>query len=130
MQEEKRLKQVIETLRLLAADCDTQTKVLPNYVHVPDEIALTFEDTYLLTNSLLQDKLITEDVKSELDTLNELFDQMNCRKELWTLDQLKFGEEWQQIRSVASRALKCMNRDIEIPNLFWLNYISTSDEVK
>lgn len=43
---------IIESLRLVASLSDVQFKSLPKFVKLPDEIALTYHDAYLLVPQL------------------------------------------------------------------------------
>jgi hypothetical protein len=53
------LTQLIQATQLLAADYETQHNQLPDFVHLPDELALIYEDAILLLDQIIQAELIT-----------------------------------------------------------------------
>lgn len=122
----KQFEMLIESIQLLAADYDIQIKVLPNFVHVTDEIALIFDDITPFFDTFFEDNLINMEIRGELDNLNRLLEQMSSKKELWNLTSLKVADEWQNIRSIAVRILKMFGKEKQVPNLFWLQFIPGS----
>ena len=77
------LNMLIQSLQLLAASYEQQVKALPAFVDVPDEVALTFsEETFLFTDSLVKEGLITIYQQAELKQLDALLDQMSDNKNL------------------------------------------------
>jgi hypothetical protein len=117
------LRMLIESVRLLAADHETQIKQLPDFVHVPDEIALTYHDCFLLAPQIKEAGLITAEQFAKLAKLDKMLEDMSEDKRLWTLDALSAEEQWQQIRIVARDVLESFDATMQPPNLFWINYI-------
>jgi hypothetical protein len=105
---ELHLRLLVEALQLVASDADVQVASLPNFVHVPDEIALTYWEAYQLTDELESKRVITPDLKAEMNRLNAHFDAMSLDKSLWTLDQLAMSPKWEETRVLARSILKRM----------------------
>lgn len=60
------LNKVIQSVQLLTADYEQQVSALPDFVHVTDEIASTFEETYALVDDLVNEELITSEQRTGL----------------------------------------------------------------
>jgi len=89
---------LIQSLQLLAASYEQQVHALPAFVDIPDEVALTFGETFLLAGPLVKKGLITFDQQVELKQLNALLEQMSNDKNLWTLTALQTAPEWKHVR--------------------------------
>lgn len=118
-----RVDMLIQSLQLLAACYEQQVKALPAFVDVPDEVALTFSEAFLLTDPLVKEGLITIYQQAELKQLDALLDQMSDNKGLWTLAALQSSPEWRQVRHLAENILKSFLIPKEMPNLFWIQYV-------
>ena len=116
------LKRLIEGLRLLAADYEIQAAVLPNSVHKPDEVAMTFGELFLLGEHILRAGLIDDDTYKRLRELNALLDRMSDRKELWTMDGLRKRLEWTEVRHMARDLLRRLGMPVTRPNLYWIEW--------
>jgi hypothetical protein len=114
---------MIEVLKLLAADYQIQISSFPNYVQIPDEIALSFEDVYIFSNNLKDSGMINEEQKAKLDYLNIQLDEMSENKSLWGLESLKEAQEWQEIRKLAVELIMLLGKTLERPDLSWLTFI-------
>lgn len=118
---------LIQALQLVAAEADTQVSSLPSFVHIPDEIALTFDHPYTFTDKFVKDGLITGDQKRALDGLNTLFDEMTQDKELWTLDQVRESPKWQETRILARNILRMLGQKLRRPDLSGIVYVPSDD---
>ena len=49
---------LIEALRLVASEAEIQIEVLPEWVHIPDEVALTFDECYVLFDQVVEAGLV------------------------------------------------------------------------
>ena len=115
------LTKLIEATRLVASDYDVQICVMPAYVHVPDEIALIFEDAFNSVVKLVEHGVLNEYQQEALTALNNSLDRMN----LWTVDALRDADEWNAVRMLARDVLKTFNENNrKIPTLFWLQFVS------
>jgi hypothetical protein len=117
------LNMLVQSLQLLAADYEEQVKALPEFVDVPDEIALTFNEAYLLIENFDKEGLMTTSQKMDLRQIDSALEQMSKGEDVWTLNALKTSSQWEDVRLLASNALKAFNIPKQAPDLFWLRYI-------
>jgi hypothetical protein len=123
MSKDFRLGQLIEALRLLAADYETQVNSLPAYVHVPDEVALIFDDSWLLVEQNLETSHLNPKQIAQLQEIDHLLEQMGGRRDIWTLHSLKTSAQWEAVRISARMVLQSMDQEIVPPNLNHTQYI-------
>ncbi|WP_149400619.1 hypothetical protein [Dictyobacter arantiisoli] len=119
---------LIQTLQLLAASYVEQVQAFPTFVHIPDEVALVFSDTWLFSQKLIMDGFITHQQKVEIERLDNLLNEMSDNIQLWNLFSLETSDEWGKVRYLASNILTSLHKEKEQPNLFWLKYISQDNE--
>lgn len=101
--------QLIHSLQLMTAEYTIQTHALPKFVAVADEIALTFDQWYTLKDQLVEAGLITRELETYLDEINELTTTMtgaSNKKLLWSLQGLKKDPRWAEVRQKAREALR------------------------
>lgn len=127
MSEQHYLDLLIQSLQLLAADYQTQLRIFPSFVHVPDELALTFDDAFLLVEQTQRVELLNEQQAGSLHQLDELLSAMSDESEsLWTLDALQHSPEWQHIRCLAKALLAAFGIPQQAPTLAGLTYITAA----
>jgi hypothetical protein len=100
---------LVEALRLVAATPDEQIAALPTWVAVADEIALVYEDHYLMVPALIEGGLITAGQEEPLKALDALFDQMTDaadREAVWKVEAIYDDERWEKARELARAALQ------------------------
>jgi hypothetical protein len=124
------LKSIIEVLRLLSSDYETQIKFFPKNIPVAEEMAELFGDYYIPIKSrkekdpdYIDDGIY--DILLEIDKLFDICDDSNS-DEFWSLDSLKNHEQWNIIRKKAYTALNEFGEDKKNPsfeNLGNLTYI-------
>jgi len=114
---------LLQSLQLLAADYEQQVKAFPEYVHVPDEIALTFDDTYALVDSLKSEGLVTSVQDNKLKQIDMLLETMSHDENVWTCEVLRTSSQWEEVRRLARETLRAFHTPRQNPNLFWLHYV-------
>lgn len=122
---------LIEGLQLVSADYETQVKLLPpNLVMTVDEIALTYNECFILADQILSAKLINKEDYLKAKEIDDIFDKMSSKKhsEFWTLSSLKNGADWEEIRKKAESILKNWNIPKRTPNLFGITYVTNTQE--
>jgi hypothetical protein len=124
------LSMLIQSLQLLAASYEQQVNALPAFVDIPDEVALTFSETFLLAGPLVEKGLITFDQQVELKQLDALLEQMSDDKNLWMLTSLQTAPQWEHVRQEAERILLSFRVPKQAPNLFWLQYVPGQQKSK
>jgi hypothetical protein len=117
------LHMLLQALQLLAASYEQQSQSLPTFVHIPDEIALLFNDTYAFMEELLREDLIPVAAVDQLKQLDTVLDHMSEEKVLWTLQVLETAPPWEKVRSLAASILDSFHEPRQPPDLFWVQYI-------
>jgi hypothetical protein len=120
------LQMVVESLHLLAADSDVQIAVFPDFVHIPDELVLTFSDAFeMFFDRLFSNGLLNQAQGMLIRQLVTLIDQMTADtdKSIWTLEAIAKAPRWQELREAADAALKAMGLHKRHPNLFWMRFV-------
>jgi hypothetical protein len=125
MKTEKRyLNMIIESLQLLAADPETQIQSLPEYVHIPDEIALIFSDTFLLIYQNKDSLFLSDSQFQKLTEIDKYLNEMSEENhQIWTLEAIKENDKWKKLRKMALEILRSLNIKKQNPNLYWIKYI-------
>jgi 4'-phosphopantetheinyl transferase EntD len=97
------------TLRALAASPDEQIERFPNVVATPDELALDFDDAYLLLQQCQQLELSAAQ-REAVGDVDHLLAQMTEpeRRALWTEAAFRRAPEWERVRSAARTALRLL----------------------
>jgi hypothetical protein len=108
------LSDLIEALRLLAAPAEVQVSVLPKWVALPDEVALTFFDAYEVLEPNLPDSLAP--------MLEHIAERINARDlsseaDQWDPETLARSEQWEDYRRLARSALTALNVPYQRPRL-------------
>ena len=124
--EEGFLQRLVDALRLAASDYETQVRALPpDQVCTADEIAITYGDSFLLAGQILSAGLITQRQYDELKALDGFFSAMSGQEhaELWTLDALREGAEWMEVRTRARKLLDVLGVAHAPPDLSWIVFV-------
>jgi hypothetical protein len=110
---------LVSALQLLAADYDDQVKALPEFVHVPDELALTFDDAYVLLPRLRAAHLVDDDAVHQLEQLHDKLASISA----WTPEALRSDPTWLEIRRQASVVLDGLGAPRGTIDLSWGEYV-------
>jgi hypothetical protein len=120
------LERVVDALRLAALSADDQVAALPDFVHVPDEVALLYEDAWVLVPQIREAGLLTDDEYGALERLDRHYDDMSSAPDkdwLWTLEAMKRDDRWTKSRQLAVDALATLGRRPgrpEFPRTTWI----------
>lgn len=114
--------QLIDALRLAAAPVEVQQDVLPDFVHVPDEVLLAFEPSSIpqlessgRLSSKLAKRLRDYDAYLETYTASESYeDQMR---------DLADGGWFAKLRLLARELLSELNEGYQAPKLEGVHYV-------
>jgi hypothetical protein len=118
-----RMNMLLQVVNLLATQYDQQVEAFPDFVLIPDEIALLFEDVSLFIATFFREGYITSSQKEKIDALSTLFDTMSENQGLWTREALKTSSQWQQVRVSAKEILESFHEEPHPPHLFWIHYM-------
>lgn len=117
---------LVQSLKLAAHNPATQISLLPSFVVVTDEIALTFEDGFLLANELKENNFISDSIFKYLVELDGLFNYMSNDKSIWSIEALINHELWQNTRDLAKLILNEMNEPLDLIVLQGVTYIKNN----
>jgi hypothetical protein len=107
---------LIESLQALAAPAPVQLARFPDFVVKADELALDFDDAFLLVRDCPQLELTgrQRDALAEVDaTLSGMSGQQ--RSELWTEDAVRTSPRWDAVRQHARAALVALDAAVADP---------------
>jgi hypothetical protein len=120
------LERVVDALRLAALPAEDQVAALPDFVHVPDEVALLYEDAWVLVPQIREAGLLTDDEHAALARLDRHYGEMSDapdKDSLWTLEAMKHDDRWTKSRQLAVDALAALGRTPgrpEFPGITWI----------
>jgi hypothetical protein len=124
------LEQVVDSLRLAALPAEQQIAVLPDFVHVPQEVSLLYDDALMLVPWIREAGLITDEQEEALARLRRLHIEMAAAIDndlLWTVEAMRSDERWEQGRGLATEALAALGRDLGRPSLGDTTWVSASE---
>lgn len=124
MNKEQILQHLRWSLQSLALSPDIQVRLFPDFVCVPDELALDFDHWYLCA---ISNNYIPTDIASELCNFNTILEEIN-NPYLWTLDALEHSAEWQAIRVKARYLLGLLGWELEMPPKERMRYIQCDQD--
>ncbi len=105
------LERLKHSLQLLACAPEIQFRHFPDFVHVPDELALDFDDSRTACVGNFQSEMTSEQ-SSCLDSVAESFERMKGR---FTNDAVMNSREWRDLRLLAADALKAFGWPFDEP---------------
>lgn len=119
-------KRLVEAIRLLAMDAETQFSLLPDFVCVPDELATTFCDAFDVIGRYLPE-IWGNEVTSLCQALYTTFDQMTSEapEEFFSDDAVRHDQRWQNVREQAKTILSKVNLPPATPALHWITYVGS-----
>jgi len=113
------LEMVVDALRLVSLPADEQVAVLTDFVHVPDEVALLYDDAWRLVPQIREAGLITDEqyeVLARLDRHHEEMSKAPKEDSLWTIQAMREDKRWEEGRRLAVEALATLGRELGRPS--------------
>ena len=108
--------ELIDSLRLISSDFSVQEKVLPDFVHVPDEVLNSFPIDSLHT--IYNEGLITEEQLAQLRELDTLLDEVELPSDYEEmLEEMKSGQAFEELRKNAKKILVALGQKYEEPQI-------------
>lgn len=106
-------KRMYDAVTLMSLDYEQQIIILPSDLNIPDEIALVFDDEVIaVMDDLYENGILSLDncrlirrIGNKLSKMSKMRD-----KNLWTLDALKYTQEWEECRQDARTLLSSLHR--------------------
>ena len=114
---------LIEVLRLLGSNFDTQRELMPTGVNLTDEIALLFDDIWQKCDFLLMNNMINNLQMEKIKKINRMLDILDEDQEMWDESALKTKDEWETIRKLSMDALKAFGKEYATPNINWIQFV-------
>ena len=124
------LQQVVDSLRLAALPAEEQIAALPDFVDVPAEVALLYDDAFRLVPQIREAGLITDEQEESLVRLDRLHRDMGIATDkdwLWTVDAMRSDERWARSRRLAAEALAALGREAGTPRFEGTTWVSASE---
>lgn len=104
-------KNIFNVLRIIASPYEIQKKSFPEFVNIADELALTFHEEVMLRSDTLFKYGMMEDKQYErIKKLSLKFDEIDNKKEIWTVEALMNLDEWEDCRQIAREILLFENQ--------------------
>ena len=100
------------SLQLLACTPEIQLQRFPGFVHVPDELALDFDNFRRPCVGNFRAEMTAEQL-SCLESVDQRFSRM--KKHSFTNDAVASSREWKDVRHLASDALKAFGWPLDEP---------------
>ena len=120
-------KQMINAVELIKSDADTQIKKLKGCC-VTDEIALTFNNDVTNKAQILMDENLINNMQFVLiNSINDKLEKMSKNKKLWSDNELKSNEEWNECRKMGLELLLSLENNDSIDIL--INEIEQENEL-
>ena len=117
---------MLQAILLLALEYEDQASSFPEFVCLPDEVVLTFDEAYRLFDQVIDANLVTEAQIAAIKTIDCFIQGMDSKKDaenIWTLEAMKTSPDWQRLRILARNTLPLFNVTETKPNLDWLTFI-------
>lgn len=111
---------LIQVLNLVAAEANIQMPAFPDFVHIPDEIAVEVSDAIEyapITRSDMDSAIIN--VLAEIDAVLNGF---AGNKSFWTQECMRTDSTWEKLRVFARKELNKLGLSPSGPDLFWVTY--------
>lgn len=104
-------RRLYDAVKLMSLEYEKQIKELPKNINIPEEIALLFDDEVIAVMDDLYSKgilsldncLRMRDIEKKLSIITKSAD-----RDLWTLDALKYANEWEECRKEAKSLLEAL----------------------
>jgi hypothetical protein len=103
------IERLVIALRALGGSVDEQLARSPDFVTRPQELALDFDDAYLLLQQCQQLELSVAE-RDAVAAVDELLEQLRGpeHRGLWTAGAIRSAPEWKQVRKAARAALRTL----------------------
>jgi len=121
METKKIYNNLIQSLKLIASPHHIQISCFPDYVNVTDEIALIYNESYIMLPQI--SSIMSPHIVKLLDELDELFEEMSRDKALWNINNLERNFYWTKSRDLGSRILVELKEKYTKPNLDFIQWV-------
>jgi hypothetical protein len=123
-QRDEKVAMLIDALRLMASPSDVQLAVLPDFVAVPDEVALRVLDAFVVIHSTELSDEVQDAMRSIVDSVDRLPLESAEQWDPATLESAPY----QELRRLASAALDRLGAVYEVPTMSGTAYVQGLSE--
>lgn len=108
--------ELVDSLRLISSDFSVQERVLPDFVHVPDEVLNSFPIDSLHT--IYNEGLITDEQLAQLREFDSLLDEVELPSDYEEmLEAMSSGQEFKELRAKARQLLQTLGQEYKEPQI-------------
>ena len=112
---------LVEIIKLLSSDCQDQIASFPDFVCIPDEMALLFDETYQLVGQISGLPQVTLSTLKKIDTI--LDNMSDDNENVWQTEALIKDSRWITIRNLAKNVLDDLGEPLKRPDISWVVYV-------
>ena len=131
MSSEQRLELLKEATQALALSYEDQKDVFPSFVHLSDELVLSFDEAFQHIGALQGDGSLTDVQAEAFSSIDVLSDAMTASHRNGTLvftgEALKSDPIWDTMREKAREALRLMSWNVEMPAFSDVTFVRNVD---
>lgn len=102
---------MLESIEILSLNANEQINTLKGCV-VSDEVALSFhDDVGIWAKVLIDNRIINKKQYEKILEIDNKFDKMSDNKDLWTNEQLKSSDIWEECRNMGKELLDSLKKE-------------------
>jgi hypothetical protein len=102
----------IDGIRMMASEYEELRKELPDFVDVPDEVVLCFDDAETFSSQLLKAGVITSEHFDLVNKINSLIDEIPHESYEWEPSKQMEVSIWIKCREIARDLLKLLGEKL------------------
>jgi len=127
----QKLKRLVASVQLLAAEAEVQLSAFPAGVCKADEIVLTFDDCLVFLQELVDAGLLSVDARDQLQRINGRISKLGDGKDsVWSDSAVRKDPEWAELRQLAMAALEEMSETQQAPELGWMAFVRSANRTE
>jgi len=111
MNKDKLLQYLIMNLKIVSAKFEEQVECFPEFVVIPDEIAINYGEAFLLFEYEDFSDRLSENVIKKIRDIRMTFSRMSSDKSIWNIESLEKHPMWEKQRKAAQEVLEEMDID-------------------
>ena len=128
---DQKLKRLVASIQLLAADANVQLSAFPVGVCKADEIVLAFDECLVFLRELADANFISVDAKEEIQRVDEFVSNLGGKEaSVWSDSAVRESPDWLELRRLAKATLKQMGEIQEVPKLDWMTFVPGANRVE
>lgn len=108
-------KDLVNCLRFVASDHETQIKSLPEYADVTEEVFSTLENNLMHMPQMIENDMLSQESIAGFLRCYNWMSILLSNEEAMTLEGFANHEYWSELRTMGLQVLKAMNEEMTIP---------------